>query len=248
MAVGVTGYVYRVSFRCLVVPAFPLMFIGILRAFRHLHEALPLGADRRELKFRRFRAGLAPWAPERDLRAWSRRLLDEARTSLHPFRDAEDPQWLVVLQGRALPHGGDIHVRVLLGSDGSRSSVLVDRGRPGARDLPDPSPSLCPLAEPLSPGEAGDLLGLLAGFPGSFRPVTTGRFVMDGFPCQLLVTRRDPPEEVELAFNLAGIDAEVEDAPVVLARRLLGLGQRGDQSPMLVGATDGRGNITIGNV
>jgi hypothetical protein len=230
-----------------VVPVFPFMMIGILRMSSTIHEALPLGADRRELKFRRFRDGLAPWAPARDLRAWSQRLLGEARNATHPFRDAEGPEWLVVLQGTALPDGGHVHVRVLLGREGSHSSVLVGREESGARDIPAPPPAPGPLAEPLSPREAGDLRGLLASFPRGFRsPV--GRFVRDGFPCQLLVAHRDPAEEVDLSFNLAGIGAEVQDPPVVLARRLLDLACGDGRPPMMMGATDASGNITIGNI
>lgn len=232
--------------RCLVVPAFPLLALGIQRAFGALHDALPLAADRREMAFRRWRSGVDLWAPAGELGAWARRLLGEARDTQDTFRDqGEVPAFLVVLQGRGLPHGERVCVRVSLGRDGCGGSVITEWR--GDESL---APATCSqegrsLAEPLSSGDAGELLGLLASFPGGFGAVR-GALVKDGFPCHLVVARRDPAEEVDLSFNLAGIGVEVQDPPVVLARRLLALSRREGGDGRIVGATDAYGNVALG--
>jgi hypothetical protein len=212
------------SARCLVVPAFPLLALGIQRAFGALHDALPLAADRREMAFRHWRSGADLWAPTGELGAWSRRLLREARDTQDTFRDrGEVPAFLVVLQGRGLPHGDAFCIRVSLGRDGGGGSVIMERRDYGSRAPAASSQDGRLLAEPLSPGDADELLGLLASFPGGFGAVRSEP-VTDGFPCHLVVASRDPAEEVDLSFNLAGIGVEVQDPPVVLARRLLALG------------------------
>jgi hypothetical protein len=83
------------------------------------------------------------------------------------------------------------------------------------------SPPARVIAEPLSSGDAGALLELLATFPGGFRAVA-GRASRRA-PCTLVVARRDGPEEAELSFDPEGIAPDVQVPPVALARRLLAL-------------------------
>jgi hypothetical protein len=234
--------------RCLVMPVFPIAYLGLVRGIRALHEALPLAAHRRELAFRHWRAGLACWAPAGQLAAWSRRLLGEAGAKPHAFRDRDEvPEWLVVLQGAALPHGGKVCVRVSLCHGGAGSSVLVERTSHRVEAPASTSLSTRAIPRPLSSAEADEIAGLLVSFPEGFRSVHEG-FVKDGFPSELVVARRDPPEDVALSFNLAAVADDVQDPAAVLARRLLALGRSDGGDVMIVGATDAHGNVTIGGV
>jgi hypothetical protein len=196
-----------------------LLVVLFVSALEHL---LPLAVCRRELELRKFRAGVAIWAAPDDVRAWSRRLLDETpRIVGQPFRDGGEVEWLVIVRERALPHGFPVHVRVLVGH-GRAGTVLVGfrRAIVTGPDRP-PWPSV---HATLLPEEDGAILALLESFPEGFGPMAEEP-IKDGCPCDLAICRREPREDALLSFNLSGLK-DRSAPPAALAKVLSEAAQR----------------------
>lgn len=162
--------------------------------------------------------------------------------------NAQAPDWLIVLQGHALPLGGSVCVRVSIHFDRPDSSTLVARttkevwspvSAPASKDDP-------VIQRPLSPPEQAELTSRLATFPDRFKSFPRWE-VKDGFPCDLVIVRRSPPLEKHLSFNLAARAHDTQEPSIELANRLLHMGRDG-QEDLLVGRTDREGNITISSM
>jgi hypothetical protein len=212
--------------------------LGIWWALRRIHSLFPIEAAREELAFRRWREGLLSRCPCEKFPAWPRRMM-----ALEPTAD-----WLIAFQGAGLPHGGTISTFIMIDRSGeSRVVARQIRGFGNRGSLP-PSEENPLTRRSLAPREHDELVRLLAdNFPGGFRPPPR-EGVCDGFPCHLLILRRDPPAEVCEHFNLAAFIMEDKREPsIALATWMLGLAQ-GSGDGILYGMTDRRGNITIGQM
>lgn len=228
------GFYLRAIGRFLIVFVAILVALGFWTALRTLYGLLPLETGRKELAFRRWRAAVVPLAPPDRLVEWTRRLMGNAQA----------PDWLLVLQGHALPDGGSVCVRVSIHLDRPDSSTLVTRttkevwspvSAPASKDDP-------VIQRPLSPPEQAELTSRLAAFPGSFKSFPRWE-VKDGFPCDLVIARRSPPLDTHLSFNLAVRAHDTQELSIELANRLLHIGRDG-QEDLLVGMTDREGNTT----
>ena len=165
-------------------------------------------------------------------------LLEEARKAT--LSDT-GPDWVLVLRGAALPHGGALYVRADLCSVG-RSCTLYARQAPLGWYFPDFGPDKFLNAQAaLDANAARELLAAVErAFPHDIQ--NRRRFeVCDGFPCDFAVLRRQPREEKVIECNAAALKP---DHVIVLLLRL----SQEYRKAMVVGSCDSTGNVRVGHL
>ena len=156
-----------------------------------------------------------------------------------------DPSLRVVLlfSGTGLPHGGKRFIRIELGEP----SRIALRSMPFLHDLedsPDPAARLFRADLPLSAASAERVQALLDALdPAHLDPPP--HFVYDGFPCSLIVLRRDA-ESLRVDLNLHGLSAEQRQHPSTrLLCHMLDLEDELGAPHQLIGGTSPWGDVSL---
>ena len=141
------------------------------------------------------------------------------------FLEDEAADWVIVLEGKGLPHRTGFSIRVSL-SESSRTGTLSIMGGSAGQGQPATGgPNL----------ERTEIDRLLVTLGFSFPQDITAPSVqsLDGLPVRLFVYRREPSAMKVAACNLAGwIDSKKPGPPVIeISRVLLGIQRRARPSP-----------------
>lgn len=146
------------------------------------------------------------------------------------------PRLVMALQGRGLPHGGEINVILQLNPDLASGEIEIRcvgyeaSGKPEYRKATINSDRCLALSK-----VADDFL---------MESKTGERFpVRDGFPCDLVIAQSEPPVLKTVECNLADSS---KDLPVLsLAQAIYDLASQIKETTMIVGSCDNQGNIDI---
>lgn len=149
-------------------------------------------------------------------------------------RDAPDaPDWLLLVSGHFLPHGGAFFIAVELGADIGSFDLRLGERYPRT-DL------AARVSLVLDADQRAAIASRLTGFPDGF--ASTPLFdVKDGAPCHLAIHHRG--RRAVFTCNLAGPSTS---RPKALCTLLYEIGEPALPAPPIVGATDAYGAIAIG--
>lgn len=185
---------------------------------------------------------MRPFREEASYRAW-RNSTGAQPTPEHLTRfttermaSSDAPEWLLVLSGAVLPHGGAFFISAELHQYEGRIELRqrrLNRNTLGTRRLIDlDADQLQVLHDGLKP------------FPKDFTESPQAE-VKDGVPCELRIFRRDPANNATLTCNLAGPqDSHTKD----FCRTLYEIATRSMASRQSFGTSDPSGNITLGTI
>lgn len=150
------------------------------------------------------------------------------------LRSPQPPRYVVTLQGRGLPHGGDVNVVGRIEIDGRQGEIEIraeSREVPGQHDFG---------RSALDAELAKKLIELIERCVPD--PKSVDFHGRDGFPCQVLIGCSNP-------FFIKRADCNISDAqdePVLqLARGLYEAGARLKKMDLIVGSCDDKGNVDV---
>lgn len=158
--------------------------------------------------------------------------------------DADETiDWVLVLVGTGLPHGGSIEVTLAIKKSGESHLEVRSAADAGAA-----KDNWVKTEANVSANALGQIAGLLSQDPlPRFRNV--GQFVMDGFPFNLGLLGRHPVLPVRVHGNLAGLPERFHSEPaVIVANHLLLMAGDVGAPPLGVGWCDAEGNIGLDTV
>lgn len=174
----------------------------------------------------------------------------EVREAEADLNGASAPDWILLLRGRGLPHGGTIAIRIELRIElrqaeppGGHISVHTVGEIDFDRDEP------LPVARGGGEIDAQGCESLQALLPDfvAHNSETIPDFVFDGFPCRLAAVRRQPRLTARGDCNLAGISEKYTEHPTpLMMERMLELSRQVTTAPVVFGWCDSSGNIGVG--
>jgi hypothetical protein len=169
--------------------------------------------------------------------------LEEAH---HLMKQPEAPDWLLLLEGAALPHGGARHIRLSLRETPAAVGHLSVITRSFVSPMEDPLAQIEFTEADLTQDVCEPILDHLKSLqPGS--PLRLPDSVKDGFPCSITVLRKSPFVVMEAECNLSGVSEEERQLPLIhLMAWMCELSLIMGSSPLMVGSCDKYGNIRIG--
>jgi len=147
---------------------------------------------------------------------------------------SEPPEWVVVLDFRALPHGARHWIRVKIGPSPELLGTIETRSvpwwfcspKPYCDDAWGPAREMLVHERTLDAPQCLEILNILASStPVDLQSVREDRRVIDGCPCELMAVRREPRQQTRASFNLASIQrTALQNQPAVrLTRTLMAL-------------------------
>ncbi len=158
------------------------------------------------------------------------------------FAGSEPPDAVLLLQGRGLPHGKTHSALVKLWQGETPHGTLLARAL-SEMDFSRDVLFTAELGEAALTGE--ECAAFWALLPEVERTSTEIQdFVMDGFPCRLVVLRREPFQRREASCNLGGIRGADAAHPVpAMMQALLAASRRAGTQPARYGWCDPYGSI-----
>lgn len=166
------------------------------------------------------------------------------------MQEPSGPDWVLLLSGSALPHGGGYAVRVTLKESPTLSGHIWVTYRPFLFDIGQHEPfeefrkRFVDVEADLDQQACARLLALCRQDPPPIVP-RCGH-VKDGFPCEVVLLRRGSPGEVRARCNIAGVLEPQETIAEVLLE--LASSASGGAPTGIWGACDAYGNITLSEI